>query len=346
MKYLILFVIFIAVIITEQLPAVHYMCNGYNILYGTPIPKSTEDLIGFRTNVFNCVYNSTVSGPKSNYTTPYGSATVYTNNFINQNFAKSFTTVEEFSNLYRQSWDIKSNHAGEYTKQVSHIIRTIYGEELVEIVNFIQVVDYVSIFSHTIEPSKEFANIIDNLSDSSFVSWGIIFEYFGTHVLSGIELGGVISGTYTVPLSDFKKFGIENSEKYSRISFNKKIDVKNGPYSEKLYDEFQKISQFSGIEHFGGNINDNNYKSWINSIKDMLVPVAYKLLPIDQYIGYWWPEKIDIVKKALLVYINTQPINCPNNCSKHGTCEPLNYFNNGLCKCDKGWSSYDCSKRM
>ena len=191
-----------------------------------------------------------------------------------------------------------------------------------------------------------------------------IFEYFGLGYVTSVLLGGIAQ--QNIFMSRESKERLEqqsiNIEHQASIAFDLSMgtNISNSArvgisvsdsQSQSKYNSFINATKLTYRTTLGGDAHLLNFADWSKTVEKNPVIVKstvrdiFRLFtklrfPNDPLIA----NKSKLIEKSLEKYINGS-IYCMGSCgneNNRGTCEPIGYFQLGICKCNPGWTGVNC----
>lgn len=361
----------------EWLPNSGKIGAGYDLVTGSPVCYSGQcQMEGFRQLLFKLNITKRTEGSCTNKLIPqHVNLDCLSSTQITAN-TESISTVDQLMESTKRGIDVSFSvgtsfvfFSSSFSYSRSHETRSMIDTmvETNSTIYFTQAtISWVrlSAFALFLELSDEFRYVIDNMpccNQSDEIDEYIkefIIDYFGIMYVKDLLLGGIAQQKIVISEEQRKKletngFTTSNEVEFkvaagSIFSMSAKVGVTE-QFDQTKLNTFKKFSQQSSITTLGGAPTMQSIEEWSKTIPANPTIIKFGVAPIiDLLTTRRFPHdpnitlKRDLIRRAQENYMGNQ-LFCYKNCSQHGSCVPTKYFAFGQCRCNPGWSGFDCS---
>jgi hypothetical protein len=221
---------------------------------------------------------------------------------------------------------------------------------------------HLSIVESTFELADDFRFVIENMPCCEFNETvekyinEFIIGYFGYTYITKLQLGGIIQQTIIITGTNrlnLEQNGFNTSNETWLKSVAKEIFLIQTKLKQTkiLNNTYEKYFTKGNAKILGGKTSIRSLEDWCNSIPSNPIVVKIGISSIsDLLTNQYFPVDSYIYQKATLIrsvvdrYLSNS-VYCYDRCTDtiHGTCVDSGYFQFGVCKCESGWTEFNCA---
>eukprot|EP01084_Bolivina_argentea_P193422 331838_1 len=309
----------VAIYSQTTLPNINYISYGYNIIKGNPHTTANSD-IGWLHPLFS-IHNFSDNNVWNNFIVPNGINVISASTCDGTSSYSSITGTNSYTSSLDESVSVSGGYAGakfSASTDYQNVYKQTTSNHLVYASAYYKCAVYTASLNFPFDIPSFTANFYDEVdvmpvqydpNNETTVSYFYKFidEYFGTHYVKKITMGGIFGQLSNMNSYNYSKYTssdltISVSASYSALGASAAASSMTNT-SKQEANSFDSVTNHQSVFNIGGNIpSDGNWAEWQKTLISSPMPTYFELDTISNLItSQYFPdiEQIGLKQSAL-----------------------------------------------